>query len=788
LKINRHNLNSRILWIILTLAAACFLSACGGGSSDTNPVVPRAPLSNAPVIVTQPTNQILNSIGSTTTFSVVASGEAPLSYQWKRDGVDINGATAASYMLTETLMSDTSSRWSVLVRNSKGTAISNDVKITMAAISIFAGSVAGEGNVDGRGSSASFFYPTGVAVDRQGNTYIADAGNRTIRKISAVGLVTTFAGNPLLDGANDGLGTLSSFSRPVGLTVDAAGNVYVTDNKDRSIRKISPAGFVTTMIGKNGSDYSLDGNIAQALIGDPTGVAVDPAGNVYVTDTNNHTIRKISLNGQVTTFAGSSGVAGSTDGRGAEARFDRPTGIAADAAGNLYVVDSGNTTIRKISSDGMVTVFAGSPHSVGTLDGRGTAAKFFAPICLATDAIGNVYVIDRLPSSIMDRYPTSKIDNLRKISPDGQVTSLLVSGDLRVSFGIAIDKAGNILVADQENHIIRKVSTDGLVVSILAGSILNSGSADGVGIKASFGYLGDITADVAGNVYVIDAENRSLRKINSIGQVTTPVKNLSLKPDEYLYFGFFRYCNFSCKLAIDVGNNAYVTDNLNHRVLKISSTGLVTTLAGNLGVWGAADGLGTAATFSYPGDIAVDTAGNVYVADGNQTIRTISPLGLVKTLAGSPGLEGYSDGQGADARFDSINGIAVDAVGNVYLIDTRKCTIRKISSTGLVTTLAGKPQTTGGYPIIVDGLGAEARFQSLTALTIDSSGNLYVVDSNTIRKINPAGLVTTIVGKDSSQGISLESLLGSRGGITGIAIDANNVLYVSTRKGVLRIA
>jgi streptogramin lyase len=232
-----------------------------------------------------------------------------------------------------------------------------------------------------------------VAVDAAGNVYVADTNNYTIRKISPDGFVTTLAGTAGSPGSADGSGAAVSFNFPAGVAVDAAGNVYVADTDNHTIRKITSAGVVTTLAGTALSQGSADGIGAAARFDYPQGVAVD-AGNVYVADRDNYTIRKITSAGVVTTLAGTAGNQGPTDGTGAAARFDYPHGVAVDAAGNVYVADTDNHAIRKISPAGVVTTLAGAASNRGSADGPGATAGFNSPYGVAVDAAGNVYVAD----------------------------------------------------------------------------------------------------------------------------------------------------------------------------------------------------------------------------------------------------------------------------------------------------------------------------------------------------------------------------------------------------------
>ena len=264
------------------------------------------------------------------------------------------------------------------------------VRCFRGLVSTVAGSGA-PGSDDGIGTGATFDDPVGVAADAAGNIYVGDFDNHKIRRVSPFGEVSTFAGSGT-QGSNDGTGTAASFLGPTGVAVDGDDNVYVADYGNHTIRKISPAGEVTTFAGI-GSPGSADGTGTSAEFDSPRAVALDTDGNIYVADALNHAIRKITPSGEVTTFAGD-GMIGSDDGPGTVASFNFPSAVAVDADGNVYVTDTNNHSIRKITPSGEVTTLAGNGTD-GAQDGTGATATFSSPFGVMVDATGNLYIADR---------------------------------------------------------------------------------------------------------------------------------------------------------------------------------------------------------------------------------------------------------------------------------------------------------------------------------------------------------------------------------------------------------
>ena len=622
---------------------------------------------------------------------------------------------------------------------------------------------ASQGSTDGKGSAARFNGPKGLVTDAKGTIYIADSGSHTIRKMTRAGVVTTFAGSPGIRGHVDGTGSKARFGYLTGITLDAAGNLYVVD--EAVIRKVSPKGKVSTVAGESGRTGTADGAGKSALFLSPFGIACAPDGTLYVTDAEGCTIRKIDPSGKVTTIAGSPRKSGSDDGKGEKARFSRPTHIVMDRDGNLIVVDDVN--LRKVTPKGSVTTVSPAfPWTISALCGDGS---------------GNLYVSSRSG------------EDLVKIKPNGSMVTIVEKGNLgggeeiddaRGPFGLTWDGDGTLYFSVPDFHVIRKLSPDGKVTTVAGFN--GRGSTDGAVADARLAYPEAIAVDKLGRVYFADSTNHTIRRIAD-GKVETIVGLAGHFGDEN---GSGADARTFDPGGVDINSSGalYFTDGT-YRVRRLKD-GNVTTVAGSSGGYYWADGTASEARFRWPAGVAFDQHDNLYVADAyNHAIRKITPSGKVSTIAGKPYVSGWVNGKKTAARFDRPSDVAVGGDGTIYVADTDNHTIRKITPKGVVTTLAGIPKEAGHE----DGKGSSARFSFPGALDVDGDGNVFVADygNSAIRRIAPNGTVTTIAGGE---------LAGAKDGTgrsarfyvpNGIAVDAKGVIYVADsgnhaiRRGVL---
>lgn len=780
---------SALIPSLLTLSACVTDSSSNPASTDTTGTTGSTLDTTAPTVgTTLPlTNAVDVALDSkiTVTFSeTIDASNIPLTSVVVRDAASnvVAGTVAASgktltFTPATALNNDTTYTTLIAasIRDAAGNTLAGayswDFTTTSnrAPLSLLAGDVGGSGSTDGTGAAARFLNLDSVATDRAGNAFVVDSrygSGSTVRKITPAGIVTTIAGRAGYTGSIDGIGADARFSELAGIAVDSSDNIYVTASNDNTIRKITAAGVVSTFAGAVGVAGSDDGTGTLARFSYPQGIATDSDGNVYVADRGNSTIRKITPAGVVTTLAGTAGAQGDADGTGAAALFTYPDDVATDSTGNVYVAANG--AIRRITAAGVVSTV--------------TSAAYVQEAGITADAQGNVYISVRYQDVIL------------KIKPNGDISTL--AGLARTGFGfaigsadgtgvaarfdhpsdVAIDLDGNLFVTDDGSSLLRRVTSAG-VVTTLAGSVGHGGDADGMGTLARFSGPSGIATDSTGNIFV--ADYASIRKITASGIVSTlaGTSGALANTSGSLANG---------GLAIDADHNIYFAGS--GTVRRFEPSGAVMTIAGSAGTTGSSDGIGSAASFRTARGLATDQNGNVYVAELD-AIRKITPARLVSTFAGTPGTAGNADGIGSAATFTTIGGIATDSVGNLYVTDNS--TVRKITPDGSVSTLAGTAGTNG----IADGTGSSAQFNVLAGIVVDASGNIYVADgeprpfeggdfgSQTIRKITPAGAVTTVIGVARQEDFTPGALPGNLTQPRGLAINGNK-LYITLANGV----
>jgi len=749
------------------------------------------------------------------TLRVTASGSAPYSYQWKRNGQPIANANGASYSLQASYAAS-GDRYNVVVGNQLGAVESQPAVLTVdpllasiaaqpQAASISNGAAAMFGvsangtaplayqwqrsidgglswaNVPGASASSLRLPSTTLAdADARYRVQISNPAGSTTSEAAVLKIaanVRIIAGAPGGPGYAEGQGASARFNMPWAVAAGRQGQYFVLDTGNAVIRRVDADGRTSVYAGKPNSQGVVNGSLAEARFQYMYQMVGDADGNLYVGESCQ--VRKISAAGVVETLAGSV-FCQAKDGAGAEAGFSFIRGLALDAAGTLYVSDgNASQALRKVLPNGQVSTLAGSIGQLGRADGVGAAARFSNIGPMTLDAAGNLLVVDG--SAIRLVTPAGKVSLFAgQIDVAGTAEGdRLAEARFNAPNALAFDNRGNLFVLEFSRLV--RINSAGMAVTAVSGpdySGLYALSRDGNGRAATiYGGMGMIGMP-NGNLVFVEYASATLRQFAGNGDVSTLAGR---GPQSGKIDGDASQARFylgQTGLSSDASGAVYVADQSNSRIRRVGSDGTVSTWAGD--VSGFVNGAARAALFSGPAAVARDLAGNLYVADAyNQLIRKISPAGIVSTLAGAPGQSGSADGHGSEARFFQPSGIAVDANGTVFVADTFNQTIRKITPDGRVSTLAGKASNQGSA---ADGQGEQARFSYPLGLALDAKGNLYVADqyNHAIRMITPDGKVSTFAGALNSPAYADDQIPYARFNTpVALAFDGIGNLYVA---------
>ena len=480
-------------------------------------------------------------------------------------------------------------------------------------ISTVAGGGVGDGDL---AVSARFFSPYDVFVDGSGNIYIAEGGNRRIRKVDTSGIISTVAGDGTYGFSGDGgPATSASLAAPYDVSVDGSGNIFIAECRNNRIRKVDTSGIISTVAGDGTRGFSGDGGPAtSASVSEPVGVFVDGLSNIYIAEEDSHRIRKVDTSGIISTVAGNGTRGFSGDGGPAiSASLSSPQSVFVDGLGNIYIVDAGNYRIRKVDTSGIIS--------------------------------------------------TVPLDGLVGFSGDGGPAT---DASLNFPSDVSVDGSGNIYIADMNNGRIRKVDTSGIISTVAGNGTFGFSGDGGPATDASLNFPSDVSVDGSGNIYIADMNNGRIRKVDTSGIISTVAGNGT--------FGFSGDGGpaTDAKLFtprgvyVDGSGVIYIVDWFNHLIRKVDTSGIISTVAGNgsSGGFSGDGGPATSASLNRPYGVFVDGLGNIYIVDaGNHRIRKVEGI-LVGDFDGDTEV-GLSD----FVRFLDVFGATTDPANSVFDLD-----------------------------------------------------------------------------------------------------------------------
>jgi len=675
------------------------------------------------------------------------------------------------------------------------------VVLAQGTINTYAGSDALFADSDKPATSAHLVNPNYMAVDAQGNIYFSDVGLAMVLKVSTNGVISVVAGNGLSNGGGDGgLAVGASLGYPQGLAFDPSGNLYIAERDASDVRKVDTNGIITTVVGTAGQGgFSGDGGPAtKAQIQGPAGIAVDRSGNLYIADYGNNRIRMVTAStGIITTIAGSNTTGFSGDGGPAtKATFWLPTGIAVDSSGNVFIADTYDHVIRMINTSGIIRTVAGSNQGgYGGDNGPATKADLLAPQGVTLDASGNLYIADTANQRI------------RYVNLSGIITTIAgtgtagFSGDGSLATGaafgnpvaVALDASGAVYVTDFNNGRVRRFVVGGNMATV-AGTTTSVGDG-GPSIQSRLDRPTSAAVDSSANLYIADPTANRVRKVTPSGTITTLVGNGQAGYGGDNGPSSAAILNNTNGVAVDSAGNVYIADAGNGRIRRVNATtGIITTFAGggNSGAYtgpgtGGDGGPATAATVGFPLQVAVDGAGNVYFVDSvysnitpnASSVRRVSTDGKINTWAGGSTASGFSGDGGPplQAQFGTSINIAAGSDGSLYIADTNNYRVRKVDPAGAtINTIAGNGQATDS------GNGGVATAAGLTPVSVlaDAAGNLYIGEGSVVRKVSPSGIISAYAGGGGGgfSGDGGPATAASLAWVSGLALDSGNDLYL----------
>jgi uncharacterized protein (TIGR03437 family) len=591
-------------------------------------------------------------------------------------------------------------------------------------------------------------------------------------------LITTIAGTDFVFRGDGQPALKAPIGQVAGVTIDRAGNLYFVDINNNMVMKVTADGTLHVIAGTGIAGFSGDGGPAtSASINSIGGLAVDAAGAVYLADTYNSRVRKITPDGTITTVAGShtcvnagtvAACHGGDGGPAPAALLNTPVSLKFDTSGHLYIVDYGAGRIRKMSPSGVITTFAGNGDASGAGDGGpATQASLIYPFDAAFDSLGGLWILQS--------------GKLSRVAPDGVITGSVLPNAFT---GIAIDGSNNIYIADWVDEQIAKISLNGAVAVVAgtgkAGFSGDEGPASKAQLALAIFVLAGLAVDSSGNLYIADLDNFRIRKVTPDGIIRTVAGN-----GQFGYSGdggpaVQATLNIPSSVTADAAGNLYVADAAGNRVRKIAADRTVTTVVGSGSPGFTGDG-GPAVEASLYSPLAagVDAAGNLYVLDALSRVRRVTPDGIINTFAGNGGAyagnagDQFSGDSGPAVQADlglplGVLGMAVDPAGNVYIAETSNQRIRKVTPDGTITTIAGKGQDTG------DNIPAlSAALNEPTGLAVDAGGNLYIADNGRgVRKVTPDGTITTVAPFQN---------------VAAVAVDASGNLFISSGQQIFEL-
>jgi trimeric autotransporter adhesin len=655
----------------------------------------------------------------------------------------------------------------------QGNSVIREVTASGTITTVAGNNAVGYSGDGGSATNATLYAPAGVAVDSSGNIYIADTGNNRVRMVNPTGIITTIVGNGTAAYSGDnGPATSATLNKPSAVAEGSGGNLYVADTGNNVIRQVNATGTITTVAGDGTAGYSGDGGPAvSATLNSPYGLAIDGSGNLYIADANNNVVRLVTAAGIITTVVGNGTPGfGGDGGPATSAILNSPHGVALDSPGNFYISDDGNNRVRQVTTPAGSVFFPTTPV---------TSTSVAVAIPLEVNTPGTTITGISVPVSEGGKQEYTVT------APGCAPNTALAEGTfciVMVTFSPGYPGPRPIPL-----QVVSSAGTFnfGMVGIGTAPQVALSPGTTELAPGAYSGLSGGIAIDGVGNLYAV------LGGVDSNSITETPVgtgpQTLVLAPNDLTDTE-----SGTLSLAVDSTGNLYIAGATSPCVSRVApGSGAVTVVAGVLNEdsndcesgFSGDNGPATNALLSNPGSLAVDTAGNVYVTDSSRIRKIAVASGIITTVAGN-GTYGFSGDNGPATEAELWPGhIAVDSAGNLYITDDYSNRVRKVTAaSGIITTVAGNG--TAGYSGD-NGPATEAELNEPTAIAVDSAGDIYVQDAanNVVRMVNTAGIITSVPGTSvtipPNEPPEILDIIQSYIVFAGVAVDGAGNLYIA---------
>ena len=594
---------------------------------------------------------------------------------------------------------------------------------------------------------SSLNFPAGLAFDK-GNLYVADRNNHRIRKIDLEGIISTVAGTGIPECCNDnGLAVEAHLHFPSDIDVDTEGNLYISDRSNNRIRKVNPDGIITTIAGLGKPGYGGDfGPADKALLKYPFGISLDNKGNFYIADRGNNRVRKIDQRGIITTIAGDGTHSfGGDYGPANQSSLAFPTDVTVDSLGTVYIADRNNNRVRKIDRLGVITTLMGLSQTEFNGDNEISAeTTLHLPFALALNGEDRLLVVDRNHFRVREvRLQSNQVET---VAGNG---TFLFRGDggpgggatLEAPSGIAVDSKGNVLFADRLHQRIRRVGGNGIIETVIGNGKQGNEGNGRPGIEATLHLPEVLVMDREDNIYLTQRSGNAwiIRKSNAEGIITHFAGNGRQGNTGDGGPAIEASFHTISDIAADGSGNIFIADSINRNIRKIDKQGIISTIAE-----ASLEALGTEV---HPNGIVFDKVGSIFFSDsGSSKVYKIDTSGAITLIAGTGDFGDHGDeGPALEAGLRSPGGLAIGPDGFLYIAEQTTHRIRKIDSSGIITGYVG----TGKFGYSGDGGPAiEANIKGPFRMDFDRKGNLYFSDrdNNRIRKVDTSGVITTIAG------------------------------------------